>query len=184
MKLLSLTFLCCLVVTINAQQIDSLKTRERKNNISINVGGESAGITINYQRYIINKKTIHFGVEMGAGYTLLAFGTLTTPTLLNVEIGKKHRACLEFAMSHVFNFSPYPKTKNERDAFIANPVLGYEDHYRDPYSYTLATNIGYKFIGKNGFNAKLLASVIYFKESPFLTPVFGVLPKLSVGYAF
>lgn len=184
MKQLTLLFLCCLALTINAQQTDSLKVKERKNNVSLNIGGESAGITINYQRFIINKKNIHISLEIGAGCTIISFGKLSMPTLLGLEIGKKHRLCVEFGAAHLINFSPYPKTKSERDAFRANPIPGYEDHYRDPYSYTLATNIGYKFIGNKGFNAKLLASVIYFKESPFLTPVIGVFPKLSVGYAF
>ncbi len=45
MKLLNF-FLCCLALSINAQQPDSLKIKERKNNVSINIGGETMGATI------------------------------------------------------------------------------------------------------------------------------------------
>jgi hypothetical protein len=184
MKRLNLLFLCCIALTIHAQQIDSLKIKERKNNISINIGGETMGATINYQRYIINKKNIHLFLEAGVGCTIILFGKLSVPTLLGLELGRKHRLCAEFGASHLIDFSPYPATKAEREAFRANPILGYEDHYRAPYNYTLCANLGYKYVGKKGFNAKLVGGIFYFKQSPYHSSVITFMPKLSFGYAF
>jgi hypothetical protein len=185
MKLLNLLFLCCIALTMNAQQPDSLKIKERKNNISLNIGGETMGATINYQRYIINKKNIHVSIEAGVGCTIISFGKLSIPTLLGLEIGKKHRLCAEFGASHLINFSPYPATKAERAAYRLNPDLPqYTERYEESYNYTLVSNFGYKYVGKKGFNAKLVGGIFYFKQSPYNRAVITFMPKLSVGYAF
>lgn len=82
-----------MVLTINAQQTDSLKNKEPKNNVSLNIGGETMEVTINYQRYIITKK-IHVSLEIGVGYTIVSFGKLSMPTLLGLENGIKPLPCL------------------------------------------------------------------------------------------
>lgn len=158
-------FLCLLSFTfsIQAQQKDSLKQKEFKNNVNLSYLGETVGLTLNYQRYLYQTKNVHLGLEIGAGTTFLNYINLAVPIILSAEFGKKHRVCAELAMSNIIDFTPYPKTKAERDSVQKIPYEKYSesqvnfwDIYQQPYNYTLAANIGYKFIAKKGLILSLL----------------------------
>ena len=149
------------------------------------------GLTLNYQRYLFNAKNIHLSAEVGVGFTIINFANLSVPVVLSAEFGRKHRICAELAMSNIIDFSPYPKTKAERDSILKIPAPYYQnstinfwDLYREPYNYTLTANIGYKFIAKNGCNFKLTGGVFRHQQSPFHKVMVIFMPKIAIGYAF
>jgi hypothetical protein len=185
MKLLTLIIFTNLLA-ISQDTLKPTFYKNKNNTIQISLIGESiVGGSINYERVFFRKNYYNIGAGLGLGLTIGKWNLeYTNPLYLTVNIGKKkHFAKVSFGINNIFNPSPYPKTKAERDAFIANPPLP-EDEYQPPYRKFEFISLGYNFIGRNGF--LIGADICYTKYylSCLVPGGFGFLPKIKIGYAF
>lgn len=185
-KYLCLFIFVTLFFISNANKKDSILFK-KSNRLSLNAGGENLILdgSLQYERLLINKKYFYVSAGLGLGHSYGLFHEkILVPTFINLGVGKqKHFIELSIGVNHLIDFSPYPKTKTEREEFKNNPP--FETYlYTPPYIPNFYSGISYIFIFKKGLQIKIGACFNYAKLELSYPSYFYLFPKAAIGYAF
>jgi hypothetical protein len=174
---------------------DTLKNTyfsNKKNNLSLNIAGEAlTGGTMNYERLLFKNRLINLGAGIGFGMNFDLGINYINPIYGIANIGiKKHYATLSVGINNVFDPTPFPNTKAEREEYktqVRNKNYNFQaDRYQQPYKAWYFINMGYTFIGKRGFVISPQLCLLWYKNNDLLEA--GIIPlpipKLKIGYAF
>ena len=186
-----LIVIICFTLNVHAQQKDSVAIKKRNNILSLNVGGEGfyLGTTLAFEKSLLNTKYLHLGLGVAAGKTYTLYhDRICFPTYLNFKIGKRrHFFELNVGVTHLVDFKPNPKTKAERDNYLeTRSSVNYFniDSFRPPYVPSYFVSVNYVFKANNGFVFKIGCTGSYTDLNYVYPPVYYLVPRLSIGYAF
>jgi hypothetical protein len=191
MKLITLLIYMCFTLNVHAQLKDSVAIKKRNNTLTLNVGGEGFyfGTTLAFEKSLLNTKYLHLGLGVAAGKTYgIFYNRICFPTYVNAKIGKKrHFVELNIGVNHLVDFNPNPKTKAERDSYLATrsaSLIFSIDSFRPPYIPSYFISVNYVFKGNNGFVFKIGCTGSKTDLEFIYPPIYFIAPRLSIGYAF
>ena len=190
MRLTLVLFLGCLMFSVCAQQRDTMKTKERKNQLSVEFGGKHLFYGINYERRLFQSKWHTFLGALGVGCTMpypLAFNnSISLPINLGYYFGtKKSKLYIMAGIINLFSVYPNPKNDSLRKEVAKSPFTHVEGSmYQPKYQLYVNQSLGYAFDGKRWvlrcFIANYMFKTIYKPKQIQLQPNLGI----EVGFKF
>ena len=178
------TFTFVLLIALNTilAQNDTNKYYNQtlsKNNFSIELGGKGYLYSIGYERAIYTSKKVLLSGTINLSFIpFVGFDGIILPIGVNVLIGGKKNKLL--AGTHIANsidFTPYPKTKKERQEYRESGRYR-TDYYSPPYILTYtAPSLGYRRYFKNNNSISTSFSTLiyrYYSGSWDVIPWFGL----------
>lgn len=124
-----------------------------KNNFSIELGGKGYLYSVGYERTFYNSKKLLLTGSLNLSYEPFVFYGIILPIGINALVGeKRNKLLLGLSATNNFDFTPYPKTRKERQAYrasgqtyyplytlyFATPYIGYRRYFKKGNSISIA----------------------------------------------
>ena len=125
------------------------------NNLSLELGGKSLWYSLGYERTFYKSKILLLAGTLNLSYEPYdGFNGIRIPLGINILLGeKKNKLLLGLYLFNQIDFTPYPKTRQERAAFrLTDQNYKIQKFYSPPYRLLLVVPlIGYRRYFKKVF---------------------------------
>lgn len=173
-------FLCTLFCSAQQREKDSIDMDTvyiPKHTVYLELGGNAALYSINYERFIFQGKTIQFSLRFGIGY----WGeTILSPLMINTLVGKKkHKLEIDIGINGLWdlNFNKREKQKEwiKQGIPLGSPFVPF-------FRARPTANLGYRYQSGCGLYYKIGFTFLY-KMINYQWP-YTPWVNIGVGYLF